>query len=232
MVHSGNREECFRRRAACPKVPAKFEVKAHNEPHFCSEANMSALAKRLLLSVVLLTPLSQFAQRSTASTIEIGGVDVSWWAKPEAVIALLNKYDRYEIAPVEERTWKLGGKIPKAKACVYVSDKGSELHAYTLRFDKKNRLVMVERNWTPAQGSAVDFATALYSLVAHRKWGNCMLIPEHGLEPQSHDNTIQVACENGGIKISVAPVTSQEGKSQVANISEWVHAPVKKTPGR
>ena len=191
---------------------------------------MSALVKRLVLSLVLLTPLSQFAQRSSASTVDIGGVDIAWWTKPEAVVALLNKYDRYEIAPVEERTWKLGGKIPKAKACVYVGDKESERHAYTLHFDKKNRLVMVERNWTPAQDSAVDFATALYSLVAHRKWGNCMLIPEHGFEPQSNDNTVQVVCEGGGIKISVAPAASQAGKPQVANISEWVHAPVKKTP--
>jgi hypothetical protein len=193
---------------------------------------MSALAKLLLLSAVLLTPLPQFAQRSLASTVEIGGVDIPWRARPEAVVALLNKNDRYEIAPVEERTWIVGSKIPKTKACVYISDKGSERNAFTLHFDKKNRLVTVEKNWTPAQGSAVDFAAALYSLVAHRKWGNCMLIPEHGLEPQSQDSTVQVVCENGGINISVAQVASQAGKPQVANISEWVHAPVKKPPAR
>jgi hypothetical protein len=192
---------------------------------------MSALAKRLLLSAVLLTPLSQFAQRSLAPTVEIGGVDIAWWTRPEAVVALL-KNDRYDIAPVEERTWKLGSKIPKTKACVYVTDKGSERNAFTLHFDKKNHLVMVERNWTPAQDSAVDFAAALYSLVSHRKWGNCILIPEHGLEPQSQDNTVQVVCENGGINISVPQVAPQAGKPQVANISEWVHAPAKKTPGR
>jgi hypothetical protein len=193
---------------------------------------MSALAKRLLLSAVLLTPLPQFAQRSLAPTVDIGGVDIPWRARPEAVVALLNKNDRYEIAPVEERTWKVGSKIPKTKACLYVSDKRSERNAYTLHFDKKNHLVMVERNWTPAQDSAVDFATALYSLVAHRKWGNCMLIPEHDFEPQNHDKAIHVVCENGEINISIAQVASQEGKPQVANISEWVHAPVKKTPGR
>jgi hypothetical protein len=193
---------------------------------------MSALAKRLLLSAVLLTPLTQFAQRSAASTVDIGGVDIPWRAKPEAVIALLNKNDRYEIAPVEERTWKVGSKIPKTKACVYVSDKESERRAFTLHFDKKNRLVMVERNWTPAQDSAVDFAAALYSLVAHRKWGQCMLIPEHDFEPQNNDRIIRVVCENGGINISVSQASSQEGKSQVANISEWIHAPIKKTPAR
>jgi hypothetical protein len=213
-------------------VLAKFEVKAHNKPHFCSEANIPALAKRLLLTVVLLTPLSQFAQRSTAATVDIGGVAVPWRARPEAVVALLNKNDRYEIAPVEERTWKVGSKIPKAKACVYVNDRGSDRHAYTLHFDKKNHLVMVEKSWTPAQDGAVDFATALYSLVAHRKWGACMLIPEHGTEPQSHDKTIHVVCENGGIKISVAQIASQEGKSQVANIYEWIHAPITKGSAR
>jgi hypothetical protein len=214
-------------------VSAKFKIKAHNEPAlFHSEANMSALVKRLVISLVLLTPLSQFAQRSTASTIDIGGVDIAWWTRPEAVVTLLNEYDRYEIAPVEERTWKLGGNIPKSKACIYVGDKESERHAYTLHFDKKNRLVTVEKNWTPAQGSAVDFAAALYSLVAHRKWGYCMLIPEHDFESEGHGNIINVACDDGGIKISVAQAASPEGKSQVANIYEWVHAPVKKTPGR
>jgi len=213
-------------------VLAKFEVKAHNEPAlFHSEADMSALAKRLLLSAVLLTPLSQFAQRSLAPTVDIGGVDIPWRARPEAVVALL-KNDRYDIASVQERSWKVGSKIPKTKACVYVSDKGSERNAFTLHFNKKNHLVMVERNWTPAQDSAVDFAAALYSLVAHRKWGYCMLIPEHDFESEGHGNIINVACENGGINISVAQVASQAGKPQVANISEWVHAPVKKTPGR
>ena len=147
-------------------------------PLFGSEADMSALAKRLILSLVLLTPLSQLAQRSTASTVDIGGVNIPWRAKPEAVIALLNKNDRYEIAPLEERTWKIGSKIPKTKACVYVSDKESERRAFTLHYDKKNRLVMVEKNWTPTQDGAVDFATALYSLVAHRQWGKCMLITD------------------------------------------------------
>jgi len=193
---------------------------------------MSALAKRLLLSAVLLTPLSQFAQRSTASTIDIGGVDIAWWTRPEVVVALLNKNDRYEIAPVEERTWKLGGNIPKSKACLYVSDKRSERNAFTLYFDKKNHLVKVERNWTPAQDGAVDFAAALYSLVAYRKWGYCMLIPEHDFESEGHDNIINVACDDGGINISVAQIASQAGKHQVANISEWVHAPTKKAPGR
>ena len=193
---------------------------------------MSALVKRLLLSVVLLTPLSQFAQRSLAPTVEIGGENIPWRTRPEAVVALLNKNAHYEIAPVEERTWKVGSKIPKTKACLYVSDKRSERNAYTLHFDKKNRLVMIERNWTPAQDGAVDFAAALYSLVAHRKWGNCMLIPVHDSEPQNHDSIIHVVCENGGINIFVAQVASQAGKSQVANISEWIHAPVKKTPGR
>jgi hypothetical protein len=193
---------------------------------------MSALAKRLLLSAVLLTPLTQFAQRSTASMVDIGGVDIPWRAKPEAVVALLDKSDRYEIAPVEERTWKIGSKIPKAKACVYVREKGMDRHAYTLHFDKKNHLVMVERSWTPAQDSAVDFATALHSLVAHRKWGTCVLIPEHGIEPQSHDNTIRLSCDNGEIKISVNQVASQDGKSQVVNISEWIHAPTTKGSAR
>ena len=193
---------------------------------------MSALAKRLVLSLVLLTPLPQFAQRSTASTVDIGGVNMPWRAKPEAVVALLAKNDRYEIVPAEERTWKVGGKIPKTKACVYVSDKGSNRHAYTLHFDKKNHLVMIERSWTPAQDTAVDFATALHSLVAHRKWGTCMLITEHGTEPYSHDNTIHVSCDNGEIKISVNQAASQDGTSQVVHISEWIHAPVKKTPAR
>jgi hypothetical protein len=193
---------------------------------------MSALAKHLLLSAVLLTPLTQFAQRPTASTVDIGGIGIPWRAKPEAVVALLSKHDRYAIVPAEERTWKVGSKIPKAKACVYVSDKGSDHHAYTLHFDRKNRLVMVEKSWTPAQDGAVNFATALYSLVAHRKWGNCMLIPEHDIEPQNNDRIIHVVCENGGINISVSQASSQAGKSQVANISEWIHAPVKKTPGR
>jgi hypothetical protein len=192
---------------------------------------MSALAKRLLLSLVLLTPLSQFAQRSTASTVDVGGVDISWRAKPEAVVALLNKNGRYEITPVEERTWKVGSKIPKAKAYVYVNDRGSDRHAYTLHFDKRNRLVMVEKNWTPAQDSAVDFANALYSLVAHRQWGKCTLIPEHDSEPQNHDSIIHGACENGGINISVSRA-SQEEKSQIANISEWIHAPMTKSPAR
>jgi hypothetical protein len=192
---------------------------------------MSALAKCLFLAGVLLTPLLQFAQRSLAPTVEIGGVDIPWRARPEAVVALL-KNDRYDIAPVQERSWKVGSKIPKTKACVYISDKGSERNAFTLHFDKKNRLVTVEKNWTPAQGSAVDFAAALYSLVAHRKWGYCMLIPEHDFESEGHGNIINVACDDGGIKISVAQAASPEGKSQVANIYEWVHAPVKKTPGR
>jgi hypothetical protein len=61
---------------------------------------MSALAKRLLFAVVLLAPLSQFAQRSSVSTVDIGGVNIPWRSQPEAVVALLNKYDRYEIAPV------------------------------------------------------------------------------------------------------------------------------------
>jgi len=59
-----------------------------------------------------------------------------------------------------------------------------------------------------------------------------MLIPVHDSEPQNHDSIIHVVCENGGINIFVAQVASQAGKSQVANISEWIHAPVKKTPGR
>jgi hypothetical protein len=193
---------------------------------------MSAMAKRLLYSLVLLTPLSQFAQRFTGSTVDIGGVDIPWRVKPEAVVALLNENNRYEIVPAEERTWKVGGKVPRAKACVYVSDKGSEHHDYTLHFNKKNRLVMVEKRWTPTQGSAVDFATALYSLVAHRQWGTCTLTPEHGSDPESQDSIIHVACENGGINISVAQVAPQGAQSQVANISEWIHAPVKKTPSR
>jgi hypothetical protein len=65
---------------------------------------MSALAKCLLLSAVLLTPLTQFAQPSPASTVDIGGVDVPWRAKPQAVVALLSKNDRYAIVPAEERS--------------------------------------------------------------------------------------------------------------------------------
>ncbi len=179
---------------------------------------MSRLAKFFLFLFLLTTTFPQFAQQPMASTIDIGGTDVKWGIKPEAAVAILRTNDRYSLIAGQENSqtveWTV---IDKALAHV----------AFTLHFDRQRGLVAIDKSWTPAQDRAIDFATALYDLISARKWGNCLLVPEHTSEPQSHWDIVHVVCEKGTFEILAGEANSTDGTVRAAHIYEKIEAPSK-----
>jgi hypothetical protein len=152
--------------------------------------NRSMVWMTLLMAYAVSVPLG--AQNKAAPTIRVANTELSWTMPKQVVLDTLKKNVNNLLVPErkdDNSVW-------------WVFDRQANQASARLRFDKQDKLLWVERSWTPTTDRADDFVKVLYNLVSQHGFADCQIKPSHYAEPEGESEEVLLACEGGGIRIT------------------------------